>query len=132
MKYEVIEGDYRFFLPWLSNCIPHKIVNAITHLHTYIPIQMKFVCEGVSCLAPSNYPNQHGLSGHCFPSNTLECNFNQNTWIINHENSFEDVVACRVAAIWFRLQCVNSLRPTPNRRHFADDIFKCISENENE
>ena len=28
--------------------------------------------------------------------------------------------------------CVNSLRPTPNRRHFADDIFKCISENENE
>ena len=28
---------------------------------------------------------------------------------------------------WF-----NSLRPRPNRRHFADDIFKCIFENENE
>ena len=27
---------------------------------------------------------------------------------------------------------VNSLRPRPNRRHFADDIFKCISDNENE
>ena len=27
---------------------------------------------------------------------------------------------------------LNSLRPRPNRRHFADDIFKCISENENE
>ena len=27
---------------------------------------------------------------------------------------------------------LNSLRPTPNRRHFADDIFKCILENENE
>ena len=26
----------------------------------------------------------------------------------------------------------NSLRQRPNRRHFADDIFKCISENENE
>ena len=26
----------------------------------------------------------------------------------------------------------NSLRPRPNRRHFADDIFKCIFENENE
>ena len=26
---------------------------------------------------------------------------------------------------------VNSLRPRPNRRHFADDIFKCILENEN-
>ena len=26
----------------------------------------------------------------------------------------------------------NSLRPRPNRRHFADDIFKCIFQNENE
>ena len=31
------------------------------------------------------------------------------------------------------VQCcpVNSLRLRPNRRHFADDIFKCILENEN-
>ena len=34
--------------------------------------------------------------------------------------------------ILFCPQCVNSLRPRPNRRHFADDIFKCIFENENE
>ena len=27
---------------------------------------------------------------------------------------------------------INSLRPRPNRRHFADDIFKRIFENENE
>ena len=27
---------------------------------------------------------------------------------------------------------LNSLRPIPNRRYFADDIFKCIFENENE
>ena len=27
---------------------------------------------------------------------------------------------------------INSLRPRPNRRHFADDIFKCIFGNENE
>ena len=26
----------------------------------------------------------------------------------------------------------NSLRPKPNRGHFADDIFKCIFDNENE
>ena len=26
---------------------------------------------------------------------------------------------------------LNTLRPRPNRRHFADEIFKCISENEN-
>ena len=29
-------------------------------------------------------------------------------------------------------QVINSLRSRPNRRHFADDIFKCIFENENE
>ena len=28
-------------------------------------------------------------------------------------------------------QCFNSLRPRLNRRHFADDIFKCIFLNEN-
>ena len=27
---------------------------------------------------------------------------------------------------------INSLSPRPNRRHFADDIFRCIFENENE
>ena len=27
--------------------------------------------------------------------------------------------------------CINALRPRQNRRHFADDIFKCISVNEN-
>ena len=30
-----------------------------------------------------------------------------------------------------RPQCVNTLRPIPNGRHFADDIFKCIFLNEN-
>ena len=30
------------------------------------------------------------------------------------------------------MRMLNSLRPRPNRRHFADDIFKCISKNENE
>ena len=29
-------------------------------------------------------------------------------------------------------QVVNSLRPRPNRRYYADDIFKCIFGNENE
>ena len=28
--------------------------------------------------------------------------------------------------------CLNSLRPRPNRRYFADDIFKCIFQDENE
>ena len=30
------------------------------------------------------------------------------------------------------MKSFNSLRPILNRRHFADDIFKCIFENENE
>ena len=33
---------------------------------------------------------------------------------------------------WYNPFSLNSLRPKPNRRHFADDIFKRIFENENE
>ena len=32
-------------------------------------------------------------------------------------------------SIWYFY--INSLKPRPNRRHFADDIFKCIFLNEN-
>ena len=38
---------------------------------------------------------------------------------------------CQSRLHWAR-DTINSLRPRPNRRHFADDIFKCIFENENE
>ena len=34
--------------------------------------------------------------------------------------------------ILLTLPLINSLRPRPNRRHFADDVFKRIFENENE
>ena len=36
---------------------------------------------------------------------------------------------CKIIAV---MDILNSLRPRPNRRHFADDIFKYIFENENE
>ena len=39
----------------------------------------------------------------------------------------QTIIACFLLGHLF-----NSLRPRPNRRHFADDIFKCIFENENE
>ena len=35
---------------------------------------------------------------------------------------------CAAVISW----CINSMRPRPNRSHFADDGFKCIFENENE
>ena len=44
-------------------------------------------------------------------------------------------ISCLYPGLWFtttHLSRINSLRPRPNRRHFADDIFKCIFENENE
>ena len=44
---------------------------------------------------------------------------------------------CRFSRNWHHfcflvVTHLNSLRPIPNRRLFADDIFKCIFENENE
>ena len=37
----------------------------------------------------------------------------------------------KMAAILSQLQCVNTLRPRQNGRHFADNIFKRIFLNEN-
>ena len=36
-----------------------------------------------------------------------------------------------MADIWYKIQCVNTLRPRPNGCHFAEDRFKCICLNEN-
>ena len=44
--------------------------------------------------------------------------------------SHRDVLS--IAIMSFIITSINSLRPWPTRRHFADDIFKCIFENENE
>ena len=34
---------------------------------------------------------------------------------------------CNETLIWFMENtCINTLRPGPNGRHFADDVFKCI------
>ena len=44
--------------------------------------------------------------------------------------SHRDVLS--IAIMRFIITSINSLRPWPTRRHFADDIFKCIFENENE
>ena len=38
---------------------------------------------------------------------------------------------CKLLVILSRPQCVNTLRPRQNGRHFADDIVKCIFSNEN-
>ena len=46
-------------------------------------------------------------------------------------------IQCRVVAVrgitelYWSFHRVNSLRPTQNRRHFADDVFKCNFMNEN-
>ena len=46
------------------------------------------------------------------------------------ENAFENIV-WKMAAILSRPQCANTLRPSRNEQHFADDIFKRIFMNEN-
>ena len=53
-----------------------------------------------------------------------------NQLIIRRHDGYAHIIGRRGCqwSVW----SVNSLRPGPNRRHFADDIFKCIFENENE
>ena len=45
-------------------------------------------------------------------------------------DTFENVF-CKMSAILFNTQRVNTLRPKQNGRHFADDIFKYVFLNEN-
>ena len=50
--------------------------------------------------------------------------------IIIQENAFDNEV-CQVSAILSGLQCINTLRPWQNGRHFAGNFFKCIFLNQN-
>ena len=56
-------------------------------------------------------------------------NFSENSIKINifsfQEYTFE-ITICRISAFLFRLQCVTTLRPRQNGRHFPDEIFKWI------
>ena len=55
-------------------------------------------------------------------------------WIIHNTNVNSFVVKWMYRSIISSSYpaCINSLSPRPNRRHFADAIFKCIYENKNE
>ena len=44
----------------------------------------------------------------------------------------DQILSTQAPSHYLNQSWLNSLRPRPNRRHFADDIFKCIFENENE
>ena len=85
----------------------------------------------VTYLVSNHYLNQCWVIVNWTLRNKLQWNFNQNTNLFIHKNIAENIV-CEMAAILSMGTWVNSLRPRPNRRHFADDIFKRIFENENE
>ena len=55
----------------------------------------------------SHYLNQCCLIVNGTPGNKLQWNFSQNTKLFIHENAYKNVV-CKMAAILFRLQCVNT------------------------
>ena len=80
--------------------------------------------------APSHYLNQCWVIVDWTRRNKFQWNFSQNIILFIHKNASETNV-CEMAAILSRGRWVNTLRPRQNGRHFADDIFKCIFQNEN-
>ena len=56
--------------------------------------------------------------------NNFQWNFDCNSNILIQENAIENV--CEMASNLSWSQCVNTLRPRQNGRHFPDDIFICI------
>ena len=104
---------------------------------------------------PSHYLNQYWVIISWTLSNKLQWNFSQNSNVSIQENAFENVSAkwrpfrpeedeLKMNVSMYLLdQCAgnrtrgyahdlfSTLRPRQNGHHFADDIFKCISLNEN-
>ena len=56
--------------------------------------------------------------------------FESSTNAFTEENEIQNA-GCKMSVILFRLQCVTTLRPRQDGRHFPDDISKCIFLNEN-
>ena len=79
--------------------------------------------------APSHYLNQCWHIVNWTLRNKLQWNLNRNSYILIQENTFENVV-CEMASLLSRPQCVNTMRPRQNGRHFTDNLFKCIFMNE--
>ena len=80
--------------------------------------------------APSHYLNQFWLLIINFLWHPHESNFMASTQATILYNDFENCIF-RISATSPRGKWVNSLRPRQNRRHFADDVFKCNFLNEN-
>ena len=99
---------------------------------------------------PVNFPSQkasnaenisiwwsHHVWNTCTsPRKTINClPWSVNTMVANDQTNEGicslDINSATQEYSTFKYRKVNSLRPKPNRRHFADDIFKCILENEN-
>ena len=57
---------------------------------------------------------------------SIECDLNLKVLI--QENAFENV--CKMLAILFRPQCINSFPPGQNGCHLTDNVFWCIFRND--
>ena len=62
--------------------------------------------------------------------NNIQWAYDQNIKHFRQEHCIQYVVYKMTASL-SRFQCLNTLRPRQNGRHFSDDIFKCIFLNEN-
>ena len=79
---------------------------------------------------PSLYLNQCWFLVSWTLRNKLQWNLNQNMMVFIQDRVFKNMI-CKMVTILFWLQCVNTLRPRQNGRHFPDAIFKCIFLNAN-
>ena len=79
----------------------------------------------VACLAPIHYLIQSWLIINQTIKSIFHWKFISSSKRYIEENAFENV-GCQIGAILFWRQCVNTLRPRQDGRHFPDDIFKCI------
>ena len=124
-----------FYVPWTVKDRTHG--PALTHWNrvTHICVSKLTTIGSDNGLSPGRrqaiiWSNAGILLIWTLIRNKYQWNLKRNWCIFIQANAFENVV-WKMAAILSRPQCVNTLRPRQNGRHFSDDIFEWIFWNEN-
>ena len=119
-----------FYVPWTVKDRTHG--PALTHWGrvTLICVNKLTTIGSDNGLSPTRrqaiiWSNAGILLNWTLIRSKFQWNLKRNWYIFIQANAFENVV-WKMAAILSRLQCVNTLRPRQNGRHFPDDIFEWI------
>ena len=128
MNSETPQGSKHHLPPyvWKLHIRNYSVASILSVLRFYGAMCVLFYGVGI----PGNNGLRYSISQPNRPFDQIQV-LGYHTWFTR--NRIIDILCGEITRRGgFLHGSINSLRPRPNRRHFADDIFKYISGNENE